>query len=229
MLAERFFRLIRLYLFQMLMSILNGTELHDHLGRGFLSNARDSRNIIGAVAHQRFQFYDLRRRYLIFLKNFRCMVVFNGCLSPDSLRKPDQHLICGKLKKITVSGKNGNIHTLCFTSSGDRTKKIICFIAFQGHDVDSHGRKHLLDQRNLFPKFLRHGFSGTFIGFISLMPERRCTQIKCNGKILRLLFLHDPEHNIQKSIYRSCMTSFCIGKIRQTIKRTVQDAVTIDQ
>ena len=229
MLAERFFRLIRLYLFQMLMSILNGTELHDHLGRGLLSNARDSRNIIGAVAHQCFQFYNLRRRYLIFFKNFRCMVVFNGCLSPDSLRKPDQHLICGKLKKIPISGKNGNIHALCFTSSGDRTKKIICFIAFQRHDVDSHGRKHLLDQRNLFPKLLRHGFSGAFIGFISLMPERRCTQIKCNSKILRLLFLHDPEHNIQKSIYCSCMTSFCIGKIRQTIKRTVQDAVTIDQ
>ena len=207
MLAERFFRLIRLYLFQMLMSILNGTELHDHLGRGLLSNARDSRNIIGAVAHQCFQFYNLRRRYLIFFKNFRCMVVFNGCLSPDSLRKPDQHLICGKLKKIPISGKNGNIHALCFTSSGDRTKKIICFIAFQRHDVDSHGRKHLLDQRNLFPKLLRHGFSGAFIGFISLMPERRCTQINCNSKILRLLFLHDPEHNIQKSIYCSCMFS----------------------
>ena len=229
MFTERFFRLVRLHFFQMLMGILNGTELHDHLGCGFFSNARNSRDIIGTVPHQSFQFYDLWRRYLIFLNHFRGMVILNGGLPPNRLRKPDQYLICGKLKEVPVSGKNGDIHAFRFTSSCNCAKKVICLISFQRHDVDPHGSKHLFDQRNLFPKFLRHGFSGSFISFVTLMPERRCTQIKCNGKILRLLFLHDPEHNIQKSIYRSCMTSFCIGKIRKSIKRPVQNAVSVNQ
>ena len=229
MFTERFFCLIGLYFFQMFMGILNGTELHDHLGCGFFSNARNSRDIIGTVPHQSFQFYDLWRRYLIFLNHFRGMIILNGGLPPDSLRQPDQYLICGKLKKIPVSGKNGHIHAFRFTSSGNRSKKIVCLIAFHKHHVDPHGRKHLLDQRNLFPKLLRHRFPGAFISFIALMSECRCTQVKSNGKVLRFLFLHDPEHNVQKSIYRSCMASFCIGKIRKSIKRPVQNAVSVNQ
>ena len=227
--TERFFRLVGLHFFQMLMGILNGTELHDHLGCGFFSNAWNSRNIIGTVTHQSFQFYDLRRRYLIFFEHFRSMIILNGSLAPDGLRKSNQNLIRGKLKKIPVSGKNGDIHAFRFTSSCNCAKKVICLISFQRHDVDPHGSKHLFDQRNLFPKFLRHGFSGSFISFVTLMPERRCTQVKGNGKVLRLLFFHNSEHNIQKSIYCSCMASLCIGKIRQAIKCPVQNTMSIDQ
>ena len=229
MLPKRLSCLVWLHFFQMLMCILNTAKLDDHFGGCLLTYSWNSRNIIRTVAHQCFQLDNLRRCYLIFLKNFRCVVVFNGCLTPDCLRQTDQDLICSKLEKISVSGKNGNIHPLRFTPSGNRTKKIICLISFQGHDIDSHRGKHFPDQGNLFPEFFRHRLTSPLVSFISLVAECRCAQIKSNCQIFRIFLLHNPEHNVQKSIYGSCMTALGIGKIRQSVERTVQNAVSVDQ
>src|SRR5699024_11236234 len=51
---------------------------------------------------------------LIGFHHIFCIVVFNSGLSSLCFGNPDTNMICGKLKKITVSRKNRHVHTLSF-------------------------------------------------------------------------------------------------------------------
>ena len=61
------------------------------------------------------------------------------------------------------------------------------------------------------------------------MPERRRVDIECHRQILRLFLFQYLKHNVQKSIDRIGMQSLRIRQVRETIKRPVQNTVSINQ
>ena len=137
----------------MLVCILNGAILYDQFGRCFLSDTRDPRDIVGGVSHQGLELNDLRRCYLIFLQNLLCMEILDRCLAPGCLWQTDHNLVCRKLEKVTVSGKDCDIHPLFLTSERQCAKKVICLISCHGYGLDSHGREYFPDQRYLLTQF----------------------------------------------------------------------------
>ena len=86
---QRFFRLIGPDLLHMDIGIFNTAVFHDQFCRRLLPNPRNPRDIVGSIAHQRFQLDDLFRFHLVSFQNFFCMVIFNGRFFPNRFRHPD--------------------------------------------------------------------------------------------------------------------------------------------
>ena len=196
MIPQRFFGFVRFDFFKMFMRILNRTVSSNNFCRRLFSNTRNSRNIICCISHQGLQFNNLRWCHLIRLKYFFCVIIFYLCFSALSLWNSDQHMICSKLQKITVTGQNCRIYPFLFCHSRNGSQQIICLISFHCNNGYLHCRQNLLDQRNLFPQFFRHGFSCTFICIIHFMAKCRCMKVKRNRQIFRFFFFQHLRHNI---------------------------------
>ena len=53
--------------------------------------------------------------------------------------------------------------------------------------------------------------------------------VKGHCQIIRALFLQDFEKNIQKAIHPIGVKAFAVGKIGHSVKRPVQNTVSVDQ
>ena len=191
----------------MVMSIFNGTILHDQFGCCFFSYTGYSRNIICRISHKCFQINNLRRCNLVFFQHLFPMKIFDGCLTFGCFGKPDHDFFCCQLQKVSVSGKNGHIHSLLFAFFGKGSKKVICLIATFGYNFDSHGSKHFLDQRYLFSQFRWHRLSGSFVLTVDFVSESGLMNIKSHCKIIWFFFIQYTEKNVQKTINRASMSS----------------------
>src|SRR5699024_5904310 len=185
--------------------------------------------VIRTVAHQSLQLNDLPGRHLIFFFYLFRMKIFYCGLPSGRLGKTDHHLICSQLEKIPVARKYGHVHSAFLASSGQGSQKIVRLVTCEGNHFYFHGSQHFFHKRNLFPKFLRHAFTGSLVRFIYLMAERGFMKIESHCEIIRFLFLQDPEQNVQKAVNRPRMFSLRVGKIRKPVERPVQYAVSVDQ
>ena len=226
---KRFPCLIRFDFLQVRISILNRTKLSNDFRCCFLTYPRNPRNIIGRISHQCFYVNKLRWCYLISLFYVLFQIIFNCGLSALCLRDTDFDMFCGKLQQIPVTGQNGHVHSFFFSLSRERSQNIICLISFLCDHGDSHGSEHFLHNRNLLPQFLRHRFSGSLVSFIHFMTKRRCSQVKSHCQITGLLFLQNFKENRQKSIHRIRVQPVRIRQIRQSVKSTVHNTVSINQ
>ena len=213
--------LIRFDFLQMGICIFNTAKLHNHFRCRFLSHTRNARNIVRGISHQSFQFNDLRRRYLIFFQNLRSMIIFDSGFPFHRLWQTDHNLLCRELEQITVAGKNCHIHSLCLAPPGNCAQKVVCLVSFHGYDIHAHGTEHFLHKRNLLTQFLRHCFSGAFVCVIDFMAECRCMKVKSNGQIIRFFLLQHFKKDVQKSVNSTCMPSFGICQVGQSIKCSV--------
>ena len=100
----------RLDLVCMLMRIFNRMIFRNNLCRCLFSDARDSRNVVRGVSHQRLQINELRRSHLVFLLDVLCIIIFHLGASLLCLRNPDLYMLCGKLQKIPVAGDHRHFH-----------------------------------------------------------------------------------------------------------------------
>ena len=87
----------------------------------------------------------------------------------------------------------------------------------------------VLHQGNLLPEFLRHGMSCPFIGLVHFVAEGRRVRIESDCQIIRLFLLQNLKKNIQETVNRSCMSPSRCRQIRQTVKGTVQNAVSVNK
>ena len=180
---------LRLDLLHMGISVFRSAVFQKELGGGFLPYAWKAGNVVGRIPHQRFQFYDLWRGKLISRFHIFGVIIFNGSLSSLCLGDPDTGMVCGQLKQVPVTGKDGHIHFLGLAFSGQGSQNIICLIAFPGYNIHAHSRQHVFHDRHLLSQFPGHRLSGPFICVIHLMAEGRCRQIKSYCKVIGILLL----------------------------------------
>ena len=126
-------------LISMRMRIFNGMIFHNDLCSRLFSDSRYARDIIGGIAHQRLQVNKLRRRHLIAFLDIRRIIIFHFRPSLPGLGDPDLNMVCGKLKKIPVSGNDGYFHPFFFTAGGKRPDQIVRFQACTLDGLDAHG------------------------------------------------------------------------------------------
>ena len=196
MIPHRFFRLVRFDLFHMFMCIFQCFILQQDFCCCFLSDTRQTRDIVRRISHQRFQINNLSRKKTVFFLHLSRMVIFNRGNTFHSLWNPDQNVIRCKLKQVTVPGYNCDFHSFCLAFPAKRSKNIIRLISLFCDNFDIHRREHFLDHRNLFTQLLRHWFSRSLILVIHFVPEGRRMKIKCHSEILGLLLLKNLEQNI---------------------------------
>ena len=160
-------------LFHMGVSSFDVSISRNQRSRTFFSDPRNSRNVVGRIAHQRFQLDNLGRRDLISIYHILCVIILNLCHPFAGLGHPDHNLVCGNLQKIPVSGYDHRLKPFCLTFSGRSTQQIVCLIPLLHEQRDVHGLQKLLEHRNLLPQFMGHLFSCPFVCLVHLMPESR--------------------------------------------------------
>ena len=227
MIAHRLFCLVRFDLLEMFMRIFQRLILQQDFCRGFLADARQSRDIVCRIAHQRFQIDDLFRKKTVFFQHLCRVVIFDRRHTLHGLWNPDQNVVRCKLQQVAVSGHDRNFHALRLAFAAECSEDVICLIALFGDDFNVHRCEHFLYHRDLFTQLLRHRLSRSLVLVIHLVAECRCMEVKCHGEVLRLLLIENFEQNVQESIYGVRVQAFCIGQIRYAVKSPVQNTVSV--
>ena len=96
--------LVGLDFLQMIMGILDGTELRDDLCGSLLSDSGNAGDIVGGIAHKGLHIHKFRWRHQIFLFHIRRIIVLDLGSRPFGLGNADLHLVCGQLTEVPVSG-----------------------------------------------------------------------------------------------------------------------------
>ena len=180
----------------MLIGILDGAVSFNNSRGRFLSDGRDSRNIIRSISHQSLYIDKLPGRYMVLPLHILRIIIMDLGGSPACFRDPYLDPLICQLQKIPVAGnyRNGNAGRLA--ALGHRSQNIVCFVTRQRQDRDPHGLKDLFHQGHLLMKLLRHGLSRSLVISVHLMTEGGLLQIKGYRKVIRLLLIQNLKHNI---------------------------------
>ena len=146
-----------------------------------------ARDIIGRIAHERFQLHDLPRLDpLVFQK-----VIFRQAhqIAHAPLGKTHGHVIADELIGIAVSRIDERFHAA--ESLGERADQIVRLVPLFFDDTDFHGAEQIFEYRHLHDEFFGHRFARSLIVRIHFMAERRRVKIERHGKILRLFIVND--------------------------------------
>ena len=153
--------------------VFHGAEFPDQqLGR-FLPHAGQTRNIVGAVAHQGQDVDHLLRPFdaPLFLELFQV----NHLVVVAALAGPPQVTGGGnKLAQVLVLGNHVGVELLRIVRDAcQRAYRIVRLISLFCEDRNTHGRQDFLHKRYLLVKLLRHRFSCSLVGVEHLVAERR--------------------------------------------------------
>ena len=203
--------------------------IHDELGRRLLSHFRNTGDVVGAVAHERFDINKCLRRYTVFFEDILRVIVFCQSLSLFGLGDPDADVIRRALKKVPVARHKCNLHAFFLTAPCKRAQDIIRLQARLFPYLYAHGLKDLLDQRDLFPQFGRHRLARPLVLLVDLMAESWRVDIKRHSEIVCLLLVEYLEQYIQKPEYRACMNPGRVREVRHSVKRPVQNTVPVHE
>ena len=229
MIAQRCHGFLRSDVLHMRVGILHGSVLLQDFRSRLDADSGNTRNIIRGIPHERLQFHNLGRSQSVGFFHVPGMIIRDLRLSAFCPGNPYQNLFCRQLQQIPVAGNHRNVQPLFLRLYGKSSQNIIRLKPFLHDDGNAHGLQHLLHQGNLLPEFLRHGMSCPFIGLVHFVAEGRRVRIESDCQIIRLFLLQNLKKNIQETVNRSCMSPSRCRQIRQTVKGTVQNAVSVNK
>ena len=221
---------LRLDFVYMLMGIFYGMKLRYDGGGCFRTDARQSRNIVGRIPHQRLHIDELKRRDAHCLQHLLSVITLICRLTAFCLRENDLRLVRSDLKKIPVSGNKRYGHAAIFTSSRECSEDIVCFPAVHLYVADPHRRKKIPDERHLLMEFRRSRGPIALIGLIFFMTEGRCRPVKCHSQVVRPLLLDNFSHDGEEAV--NCIrmnTVRCSHSQRHSVKCPEHNTVAIYQ
>ena len=97
MLLQRLFRAGRFHLVEMGIDVFQILILHNQVCRRLLTDGRNTRDIVGLVAHQGLHLDKLLRCYLVLPDHVLRVIVVYFCGSTARLRETDPDMGVGKL------------------------------------------------------------------------------------------------------------------------------------
>ena len=140
--------------------------------RGFLSHARNARNIIGAVAHQALEVDEAQRRKAVFVAED--LLVIQRCRRLPAARGYELHtdVFVDELQAVAVAGDDHAVPARRAAPPAHRADHIVRLPALAGVDGDVHRAQHVLHERHLHRQLLRHGVARRLVAVVAQMAER---------------------------------------------------------
>ena len=179
------------HLGQMLVKVLHRPKLFDERERGFGTNVRNARDIVGAVAHQGHDIHDLVRPQP-FKPFFHFFLGINHAFLVGAV---NFHAFIDQLKHILVAGRDINLVALVRKFLGQSAQNIVRLKPLFFKNGDAQGPDKFLDKGDLLYQIIRHGLAVRLVLRINSMPERGPGQIKTHGHAAGLLlFDHLFQH-----------------------------------
>ena len=190
-------------------------------------DARYTRDIVRAVAHKSLQIDEALRLQPV----FRAEDVRRVALRPrlPALRVHQAHgdVLVDELQAVAVSRQDNAVPPGLLAQTADRAEHIVRLPALAGIDRDVHRGEHLLHDRHLHGKLLRHGVARSLVAVIAQMAERRRMQVERHAQRVRFFLAALFFQNIQKAVDRIGIKSVTGCQRPHAVKRAVDDAVPV--
>ena len=138
-------------------------------------------------------------------------------------------MLVRNLQQIPVSRDKSDLNAGALCLLCQRAKNIIRLKPRLLHDDNAHRPQHILHHRHLLAQLLRHGLSRSLICLIHLVPEGRRMDVERYREIIRLFLFQYLKHDVQESVDGIGMQSLRIRQLGDSVKGSVQNAVSVDQ
>ena len=184
-------------------------------------------NIVRAVAHQGLQIDQPRRGKAILRLKYRRGIVDRRGLPGLRAHELDRHMRIDQLQAVAVAGQNDAVPTAAAARLGHRADHVVGLPALTLVDWDVHRFQHLLHDRHLHGKLLRHRVPCGLVAVIFQVAEGRPVQIKGNAQRVRRFLRRDLLQNIQKAEDRVRVQAVARRQRPHAVKRAVDDAVAV--
>ena len=221
--AELFLQLV-----QMCIDAVQRAVVEQQLRGRLRADARDARNVVGAVTHQRLQVDQMDGIKAIFLPEAGRVIVDGNGLRHLGRDKLDRHVLVDELQRIPVAGDDHAVPVFAPALPADRADDVVSFPTLTGENGDAHGAQHVLHDRHLHGQLLRHRVARGLIAVIGQMAERGRFEIECNAQCVRLLVIAELFENIQKAIDGVCKQAVPGRKRAHAIVGAVDNAVAVE-
>ena len=210
----------------MRIEIVERLVLRQKLQRCLFADARNARDVVGGIAHERFHVDDLGRRdAVLFLDSFRRHFRHGG---NSLLRKVDGRPVACQLQRIAVPCHDSDRQFL-FIACRKRAQDIVAFIAGKAVDSNAHDMHDLKDEIELRNELGRSRLSCRFVPVIHFHAERLAVFIEGDSDISRIKLAVKREQHAKKTI--DGIRRHAVRRRhrrRKRIKRAVQKAAAID-
>ena len=202
--------------------------VQQQLRRRLRADARDARDVIGAVAHQGFKINQMDGVKAVFLTEAGRVIV-----DRDGLRKLrgdqlDRHMLVDQLQGIPIAGDDHAVPVRPAALLADCADHVVGFPAFAFKDGDAHGAQNILHHRQLHGKLIRHRVTRRLVAVIGQMAERRRLEVERHAQGVGLLLRPELFENIQKTVDRVCKKAVFRRERPHAVVGTVNDAVSIE-
>ena len=188
-------------IFQIGIDVFQGAEAQQQLHGALFTNALDTGNVVGCIAHDRLQVYDAAGSQPLIggAEGFLIEDFGAGAAHAGDNQRHLRALI-DVLQTVTVTGDNGAGIALLPAAAGQGAQQVIGLKALLLQSGDAQQIQSLLHQRHLRRQLLRHRLTLGFIALVGQMPEGFGPQVKTNANFVGLQVLPQLQQHIQKSV-----------------------------
>ena len=132
-----------------------------------------------------------------------------------------------KLEAVLIAGDNAAVPAGFFANLAHSAEKVVRFIALEFKAQDAHIVKHLLQNRHLHRKFLRHTLALRLVAVIAQMAECRCFKVKGHTDGLGLFTVKQLLQNRQEAVNAVCRCAVGRIELPNAVKCSVNYAVSV--
>ena len=202
--------------------------VQQQLRRRLRADARDARDVIGAVAHQGFKIDQMDGVKAVFLTEAGRVIVDRDGLRKLGGHQLDRHMLVDQLQRVPIAGDDHAVPVRPAALLADRADHVVGFPAFAFKDGDAHGAQNILHHRQLHGKLIRHRVTRRLVAVIGQMAERRRLEVERHAQGVGLLLRPELFENIQKTVDRVCKKAVFRRERPHAVVGAVDHAVSIE-
>jgi len=203
-------------------------EFGQHSAGSFLTNTRDTRNVVGRIAFKRLYFSDiLRTKPIVFFGDSRRVV---GTHFAETRVHQERCLIVNQLQLVGVSSKDEGLKALFCRLLRKRADKIVGLEPVILEHRHAHRLKNFFYDRDLLVKFGVYFLPLCFVGRKHIFTEGRRLRIESHHNMRGLLLAQNlQEHRHKPARSRGVLARRCDEVIANGKPCTKPDRMTVDE
>ena len=211
----------------MLVHAVERAEVVQQLHGGLFADAGHARDVVRRIAHERLEVDEMDGVEAVFLAESGGVVGLIGGLSHAGGHEHDGRAAADKLQAVAVTGYDYTGVTVLVRAAADRAEQVIRLVARQLAAGNAQGIEHLLCNRQLRRKLVRHALAGSLVGVEFEVAEGFLLHVKADDGAVGLLLVLQFEQRSQKAVNRVGGQSLVVGQLSDAVERAVQYAVAV--
>ena len=206
---------------------LERAEVVQQLHGGLFTDAGHARDIVRRIAHERLEVNQANRVEAVFLAEGGGVVGLVGGLSHAGGDQHNGRAAADQLQAVAVTGYDHAGVAVLVRAAADRAEQVVRLVARQLAAGNAQGIEHLLCNRQLRRKLVRHALAGGLVGVEFEVAEGFLLHVKADDGAVGLLLVLQFEQRSQKAVNRVGGQSLVVGQLPDAVERAVQYAVAV--